>query len=153
MKNNTWRSSWLRATCSAPVGPNFAINGEQTATNPFAVYGERAQPIMAFLEFLHWLRPAQNYVQMCDESKYFRIMIYLRILHTTSSALSKFFSRPATSKTSELVIQSFERLSSHRPNKHTLYTHDNKIYTPPGRLGPIGFLLRRWFHFRVAMRF
>ena len=33
----------LRATCSAPVGPDFATNGEQTATNPFAVYGERAQ--------------------------------------------------------------------------------------------------------------
>ena len=30
-------------TCSAPVGPDFATNGEQTATNPFAVYGERAQ--------------------------------------------------------------------------------------------------------------
>ena len=30
-------------TCSAPVGPDFGTNGEQTATNPFAVYGERAQ--------------------------------------------------------------------------------------------------------------
>ena len=30
-------------TCSASVGPDFATNGEQTTTNPFAVYGERAQ--------------------------------------------------------------------------------------------------------------
>ena len=29
--------------CSAPVGPDFATNGEQIATKPFAVYGERAQ--------------------------------------------------------------------------------------------------------------
>ena len=29
-----------------PVGPDFATNGEQTATNPFAVYGERAQLLM-----------------------------------------------------------------------------------------------------------
>ena len=29
-------------TCSASVGPDFATNGEQTATKPFTVYGERA---------------------------------------------------------------------------------------------------------------
>ena len=27
----------------APVGPEFATNGEHTATNPFALYGERTQ--------------------------------------------------------------------------------------------------------------
>ena len=43
IKNNTYRSRWLRATCPAPVSPDFATNGEQTATNPFAVYGKRAQ--------------------------------------------------------------------------------------------------------------
>ena len=32
-------------TCSASVGLDFATYGEQTATNPFAVYGERAQLI------------------------------------------------------------------------------------------------------------
>ena len=31
------------------MAPNFATNGEQTATNPFAVYGERAQPLMFIL--------------------------------------------------------------------------------------------------------
>ena len=36
-------------TCSSPVGPYFATNGEQTATNPFVVYGERAQVIMFLL--------------------------------------------------------------------------------------------------------
>ena len=35
--------------CSAPVSPDFANNGEQTATNPFAVYGERAQLIIGAL--------------------------------------------------------------------------------------------------------
>ena len=30
-------------TCSVPVGPDFANNCEQTATNPIAVNGERAQ--------------------------------------------------------------------------------------------------------------
>ena len=30
-------------TCSAPVGPDFATNGELTAANPFVVYGERPQ--------------------------------------------------------------------------------------------------------------
>ena len=51
IKNNTWRSSWLRATCSAPEGSDFASNGEQTATNPFAVFGERAQLITSLLCF------------------------------------------------------------------------------------------------------
>ena len=32
-------------TCSAPVGPDFATNGELTAANPFGVYGERPQLI------------------------------------------------------------------------------------------------------------
>ena len=33
-------------TCSAPVGPDFATNGELTAANPFVVYGERPQLII-----------------------------------------------------------------------------------------------------------
>ena len=37
--------------CSAPVGPDFATNGEQTATNPFpAVYGERAQLLTVHMQ-------------------------------------------------------------------------------------------------------
>ena len=37
-------------TCSAPVGPDFATNGELTAANPFVVYGERPQLFMILKE-------------------------------------------------------------------------------------------------------
>ena len=45
-------------TCSASVGPDFATNGEQTATTSFAVYGERAQ--LLTLNLIRWYELANS---------------------------------------------------------------------------------------------